>query len=323
MNNKVLIIGTGAWGTAIASILLDNGIYVKMYGISQQEINDLKNGYNKKIFGNIKLTIPPHEVSTNVSSLMNDVKYIIFCVPTKNYDDVIKKISKYIKTDMILINTSKGLDGKISYHQKLTSSFKKNKVCSIIGPSFAKEVLLKKHTMINVVGQDKNTCSKLIKLFNNNYFKLSYCKDYIGSSVLSALKNILAIIMGILDESKLSINTKSAILTYAINEFGEIVKFFGGNRDSINELSGIGDIFLTCTNTLSRNYSFGIDLVKNNFKYSPNKSTIEGYQTLINMHKLFNTNKKQNIFNFINQSYKLITNKIDIRKFVDEIWKSL
>ncbi|MGL4617293.1 MAG: NAD(P)H-dependent glycerol-3-phosphate dehydrogenase, partial [Mycoplasmoidaceae bacterium] len=156
---------------------------------------------------------------------------------------------------------------------------KSNGLASIIGPSFAIDVYHKKQTIVNVVSNNDNICRKVAGLFSVPYLKVVKCSDEVGAETIAAYKNLLAIGMGIVIESTKSINTISAILTQGIKEIEIISKKNGGKPSTIIEFCGIGDIFLTCTSDLSRNFTFGKSLYRKNIDKSVKngKTTIEGY----------------------------------------------
>uniref|UniRef100_A0A8C5GQR7 Glycerol-3-phosphate dehydrogenase (NAD(+)) n=1 Tax=Gouania willdenowi TaxID=441366 RepID=A0A8C5GQR7_GOUWI len=130
------------------------------------------------------------------------------------------------------------------------------------------------------LAKDLTIATKVSNLFLNSlYFKAIPLNDEIGVEICGALKNLLAIGTGIAQENHSSINTISAILTQGIKEIKEIILLKGGQELTILNLSGIGDMFLTCTSKQSRNFSFGKNLYRKNFKIikQTQLTTIEGY----------------------------------------------
>lgn len=322
-SKNILIIGTGAWGTALGSVLYDNKHNIKMYGTNLQQINDLKKGRNNTYFRNININFKPSLVSTNFDEVINDNDYIIFAIPTSAYLPFIEKYKKKIDKKAILIITSKGIEpnsGK-SLNDFLKEKLKENKICSILGPGFAKEVINRKKTFLNVISEDKKIGIDVAKLFHNKNFLIEPINDINGATALSSFKNALAILFGFLSYHKVSINTISAILTLAIKEIKSYIIEQKGNVDSINEFCGIGDIFLTCTNNQSRNYQFGYELGDIGIKKLIKKidTTVEGYK-FINAFFGNNNNqrKKYPVFYTI---YLMVNGKINNQKIVDNIWE--
>ncbi len=325
MSNKFLIIGTGAWGTALASVLLDNHQYVKMFGISQNQIEDLKKGFNQEFFNNIKLKSPPQEVSTNLKSLIEDVQFIVICVPSNQMENILKKIKPYYKPNMIIINTCKGLDQKTNnnYLKVILNHIKNSKVASLIGPSFAIDVINKVPTVVNVISSNKPTLLKIKKVFDNNYFKVVPIKDIEAASYLSALKNSLAIVCGLLNYADISSNYKYAIMAMGIKEINKFLLFKKLNPQVIFEYCGLGDILLTCNDEKSRNFQFGKSIITKGLDkaISENKNTIEGFKTIEVIYKLIKKNSNQ--FPLFTLAYQLITKKITTNEFITKLWLNI
>jgi glycerol-3-phosphate dehydrogenase (NAD(P)+) len=150
---------------------------------------------------------------------------------------------------------------------------------TLIGPSFAVEVFKNEPTMVNTISTEA-ACSRMVSLlFNNNHFKCVNIKDEVGAEIIGALKNVAAIAMGLAYELHASINTRAAMLAQATKEISNVVKYYGGEPETITQFCGIGDIYLTCTDEKSRNFSFGKQIAKVGVKQAllNNKTTIEGY----------------------------------------------
>lgn len=321
-SKKILIIGTGAWGTALGSVLYDNNHEIRMFGTNQIQINDLKKGRNNTFFRNININFKPSMVSNQFVEVVEGVDYIIFAIPTSAYMEFIDKYGKLINKNTIFIIASKGLEPNtgLTLNAFLKQKFP-NKICSLLGPGFAKEVINRKKTYVNIISDDLSVAKNVAKLFNNKNFLTKPINDIDGSTALSSFKNALAILFGLLDYQKISINTKSAILTLAINEIIDYIKISGGDVKTINEFCGIGDIFLTCTNSLSRNYQFGYDIgeIGINDLIKRSDVTVEGYKFINSFFK--NKLHKKESFNIFYTIYLLVNDKLQPKKVVDHIWE--
>ncbi|MGL5630595.1 MAG: NAD(P)H-dependent glycerol-3-phosphate dehydrogenase [Mycoplasmoidaceae bacterium] len=282
--NKILFIGTGAWATALANSLATNpNNIVHMWGISKNEIDEINCRQNKKYFKNIKLS-KNISASLEIDDFILDNNYIFLSVPSSVLKNVTSKVVNKINNNPIFINVVKGLDKDSNniWSNSLRKIMKNSgsDLVTLSGPSFAIDVIKRKPTVVNVAGLNKSSCLKVKNLFNHNHlFEIIISSDEIGIQICGALKNLLAIATGIAKENHSSINTISAILTFGIKEISIIIDSFGGKKESILDLSGIGDIFLTCTSNKSRNFTFGRELYKKGFKLIKelNFNTVEGY----------------------------------------------
>lgn len=285
ISNRICILGTGAWATALGVLLSKNNNTVFMWGINQKEINDINSGYNKQYFGEKRFE-SSLSATNDLKVGIGNSKYLILAVPSSAIVSVVEKLKEQVskKSRLVLISVVKGLDEKT--HNVISKTIKrilkgyKMKLVTICGPSFAEEVFYEKPTIVNAASSHYETTRAVCKLFNTDLFKVVPCQDEIGLQVYSALKNLLAIGVGLASEHFKSINTMSALLTVGISEMELIGRKMGTKKDSIFEFCGIGDIFLTCTSPKSRNFSFGKSIFQNGIKKAieSNKSTIEGFQ---------------------------------------------
>ena len=298
--NKILIFGTGAFGTTIANILLaNNNNYVAMYGIDKNEINDLLHKQNTKYFSNFRLIKKPHIV-TNDFTTLSKIKFgfVILAIPSKATANVVGLIKKFITNKPILINCIKGLNEKTnqpwSIYFKKTFKNKFEAITSLIGPGFANEIIKCETTIVNIISDNKFAANKVIKLLSTKTFLCKYCSD-LSASYLSSFKNPVAIMTGLLNGLQYSINTIAAFFTLAIKEINQIASPKNKIAPSIIEYCGIGDLFLSCSNKQSRNFKFGLLIAKYGAKKALliNKTTVEGLSALKVIHNITNNNRKE------------------------------
>jgi len=284
---KVLFIGTGAWATALADVLLHNKCYVMMYGIDKKEMSELRQGFNSRCFGHKKMVKKPNIVSNDLVSLLKEKPdYVILAIPSNILMGVVEKIKPLLVNRPIFINVAKGFNLKtnnpISMDIKRQLKGHISGFVSLMGPSFSTEVFNRERTIINVVGSDKPTALKVANLFKTNYFKCSYEKNEVSAEYCAAFKNVMAIACGLTFALHLSINTRAAIFTQSVKEIGVILNKKGLSTKPLFNFCGVGDIFLTCTDEQSRNFQFGKMVAKYGAKkaLAMNKATVEGLYAL-------------------------------------------
>ena len=320
--SKILVIGTGAFGTALANVLLQNNHIVNMYGNNDTQLDDLKKGYNKEFFGNKKLFKKPNLITTNFAEASKGVDVMIIAIPSKYIQDTLKAHKKYIKTSTILVNSSKGIDpiSRLNYFELIRKIFPRNKICSLVGPSFAKELFDNNYTVVNAVSKDIKTAQKISKMFETKYFKVKPISDEIGASLASALKNGLAVCCGMLHELKYPINTISAVITKGVSEIANYCHSQGGNFNTTIQYCSIGDIYLTCSSDQSRNFKLGQRIAKYGFKKALSKMnlTLEGIEIIKAIYPNIKNNNDYILFNLL---YKLIDTKIEPKNFIETLWK--
>ena len=311
-----------------------NGNLTKLWGINQNEIDDVNKGFNKRVFGEKRLFAPLF-ATNDFSQVVCKANVVIIAVPSIFIEEVLRKtFAFFVKNPpsnrnfcLDIVNVAKGFDPKtntvwsktISKYLK-KCSFKGNLV-SIIGPSFAVDVINQCPTAVNAVSSSKLAAKRISRLLSTNFFVIKTISDEMGAQVLSALKNFLAIGVGILDSAFKSANTNAMILTLGIGEMRRLCSVFGFSERTLFELCGIGDVFLTCSSKKSRNFSFGQRLYELNSvsKAREQSVTIEGYHVAKIVEKLISKNHlKLPIFRLLTN---VLNEKIKPKDFVKEFVK--
>jgi glycerol-3-phosphate dehydrogenase (NAD(P)+) len=244
----------------------------------------LKHQQNSHYYKNEKLVKTPVVASLNISDLLKDKpNFFIIAVPSVYIKNTLNMLKEKLDYKAYFINVSKGLD--IDTNNIWSKTIKKmlgNKskgLVTLIGPSFAIEVFNKQPTMVNTVSTSIPLARMVSLLFNNHHFRCIEIKDEIGAEVIGALKNVMAIGMGISYQLHTSINTRAAMLAQSTKEINKLVNLYGGCSETITQFCGIGDIYLTCTDEKSRNFSFGklVAQIGIDQALKKNKKTVEGY----------------------------------------------
>jgi glycerol-3-phosphate dehydrogenase (NAD(P)+) len=194
---------------------------------------------------------------------------------------------------------------------------------TLIGPSFANEVFKNEPTVLNAVSQRLILAKRVSKLFNNHHFKCIEILDEIGAEMMGASKNVMAIAMGVTYELHTSINTRAALLAQVTKEISRIVKVYGGEVETVLQFCGIGDIYLTCTDDKSRNFSFGKNIARVGVKraLANNNKTIEGYEST---RVLYNIIKSHHIqAPALTEIYQVLFNNKNPKFFVRNVIKQI
>lgn len=296
---KIVVIGSGSWGTALAQVLADNKEEVIIYGIEKSEIDDINlNHENSKYFEGVELN--PNLKATDDITVVKDADIVLLAVPTFAIEGICLQIDPYLKNNIIVVNVSKGFHPETSERmseviRRCISKEHLSSVVSLIGPSHAEEVVIRLLTTIDAVSLKEEDAQVIQRTFSNNYLRIYTGDDEIGSELGVAIKNVMAIASGILSGLGYQDNTRAALITRGLQEMIRYGVFFGGKQQTFMGLTGIGDLIVTCTSIHSRNFEAGYQIGKENdvtnfLKY--NKKTVEGVRTAKIVHKVA---KKNNI----------------------------
>lgn len=324
MKNKIAIIGSGAMGTALAKVLsYHKDFEIVIYGIDEEELESLKKGKNLKYFPE-SVKFPHFKTTNDLDEVLKNATHVIMAVPSKTMDIVFKKVLEKLTTNVIVVNAAKGFypNTSKSLHIGMQEEAKGNSfvrgIVSLIGPSHAEEIVLDLPTVVAVVDKDKKLCQEVQEIFATPYFKTYIQTDVKGSEVGAAYKNVLAIATGISAGLGYGVNTQAALLTRGIAEMLRFNKIMGGKSETIMGLTGIGDLIVTATSDLSRNFTFGKKFVKEGVKALESNTTVEGVIALKEIQKI--SKAKKIYLPIVNLLYKAIFEKQDLHKIIDLLW---
>ena len=280
---KTFVVGSGTWGTALANVLADNGHEVRIYGRSQQQVDDInENHRNSRYFGDVEFN---HQLTATCDlSEVGNYDIVLLAVPSSSAKGVLEQVNNYIKKPVILINVSKGFDPDTFERLSVSLSrcLDKDKLkgyAALLGPSHAEEVIRRMYTTVNIVCEDKDIACTLQKMFANEYFRVYRNDDMIGAEYGTGLKNVIAIASGILYGLGLGDNAKASLMTRGLAEMTRFGTMMGGRLETFMGLCGMGDLIVTCTSPHSRNWQAGYQIGKDDSVedfYRTNKSTVEG-----------------------------------------------
>lgn len=283
---KTVVIGSGSWGTGLAQVLADNHQDVTIWGISDEEINDIsQNNRNSKFFKDTLLN--PQIKATKDLSVIEDADVIVLSIPSIAIEEICQKISSIITKKVIVINTSKGFhpvtNDRISNVIRANIQPEKlSSVVSLIGPSHAEEVVIRMLTTICAVSTSEKDAKIIQNLFSNEYFRVYRGNDEVGSEIGVAIKNAIAVASGILSGLGYGDNTRAALLTRGLREMIRFGTAMGGKVETFMGLTGVGDLIVTCTSHHSRNFQAGYEIGKHNsakYFWENNTKTVEGVRT--------------------------------------------
>ena len=283
---KIVVIGSGSWGTGLAQVLCDNGQDVMIYGNCASEIDDInENKRNSRYFEGVELN--PGLKATMDISHVKDSDIIVLSVPTIAIESVCKQIDAIIDKKTIIVNTSKGFHPET--FERMSCVIRNNiseehlsSVVSLIGPSHAEEVVLRLLTTICAVSANEGDAKIVQEVFSNDYLRIYTGNDEIGSEVGVAVKNAIALASGTLSGLGYGDNTRAALMTRGIAEMARLGVAMGGKFETFIGLTGIGDLIVTCTSKHSRNFQAGYEIGKANSAkvfWEHNTKTVEGVRT--------------------------------------------
>ena len=280
---NIIILGAGAFGTAIGNSLAVNiNNNVVIFSTNKQKVDEINtDNTNKSCFPNKQLT-KRLTATTNKKDIKN-ADIVFAALPSTVVIEYLLSIRSFLKQDVLLVNLSKGI---FSGGETIVESMKKclnvENVVTLKGPSFAVELLEHADTLLTLgytTDIQRNMISKIIK---GTSIRVDFTTDIRGVDLLSVIKNIYAIFLGIVDAKYNSSNTRFMILTKSFLEIRIILLFLKGREETLFSACGFGDFCLTSLNDLSRNRTLGLLIGKGffNIEYKSNTVILEGLNSI-------------------------------------------
>lgn len=310
---KVAILGCGAYGLALASILVKNKVDVTMWSYKEEEKDKLIKTRKSDKLKNYKI---PECInfSNNINEVVRGKDLIVIAVPTFSFESTVIELKKYISKNQPVLIATKGIqqDTCLFLHDVFKKHCK-NKIAVISGPSFAVDIIREVPIGLSLATKHNSVELLIRECFENKLTKFRRTNDIIGVEVCGSIKNVMAIASGMLEGMNATPSTKALFLTESMNDIKELLFALGGKKKTILSFAGFGDILMTSTSSSSRNFSFGCligggkskQVIDNYLK----ETTVEGMYTLQSIHKLV---KKKNVkMPIINLIYDIINGKKD------------
>ncbi len=286
---RVTILGSGAFGLALAIISDNAGNDVTVWSAFEQEIETIrKTGENAAKLPGVKIN-ESIKLTTDISCVKN-ADIVLLGIPSSFLRGVCEQAAEYIDPKSIIVNTSKGLEAESfkTMSQVAKECFVQNTVAVLTGPSHAEEVSRGTPTTVVTACDDYNAAKAIQKAFSSSTFRIYLCDDVIGAEIGGSLKNVIALAAGVCDGLGLGDNTKAALMTRGINEIRRLGLALGAQSETFSGLSGIGDLIVTCCSMHSRNRRAGILIGKGTDPQEAVKQigTVEGYVCTKNAYTL-------------------------------------
>jgi glycerol-3-phosphate dehydrogenase (NAD(P)+) len=274
--SRVAILGSGAWGTAIAlSLHRRGGHQITLWAHSHELAHQILDaGENTQFLPGFPL--PSAITITGDCPAVADAEIAVSVVPSEFLRSVFSRIGPHLHSGQIVVSATKGLEDRTHYRMtaviaeclvQLTSSAALTPLAppaplslpigAFSGPSFAQEVALGQPTALTVAFSDRKIAARIQREFSSEILRLYTSTDVIGVELGGALKNVIAIAAGIALGVGLGHNSIAALITRGIVEITRLAVACGARRETLAGLSGVGDLVLTCTGSLSRNRTVG------------------------------------------------------------------
>ncbi|MBX2857424.1 MAG: NAD(P)H-dependent glycerol-3-phosphate dehydrogenase [Cellvibrionaceae bacterium] len=260
----VSVLGGGSFGTAIANIIAANGHKTFLWmrdKIRAKKCQKLRE--NPEYLPGYKL----HDGVTVTSDIVSCTRVsdiVAISVPSSSFREVTRLAAAHVRENTMVVSTTKGIEaeGFLLMSQILEQELNKVRIGVLSGPNFATEIIRSQYTGSVVASDDEQMLECVQRVFSSSTFRVYSNRDRYGVELAGALKNIYAIVTGIASALGCGSNTTAMLLTRSLAEMSRLARNLGANPMTFLGLAGMGDLVLTCTSNLSRNYRVGFALGK-------------------------------------------------------------
>jgi len=265
--HKIGVIGAGAWGTALAKHLAEKGLEVRLWAYEPDVINAINSSHENPVFLHDVILPPSLTATSSLVEAVNGCDGVLFAVPSHLTRSVLRQLAPCISEPLPFVCATKGIE---EHTAKLMTQVMEDELppsmhCSVMvlsGPSFASEFSVGKPTALCLAGPDEELVRRFQSTLMTPAFRVYADTDVIGVQLGGALKNVMALAAGVIDGLDLGLNARAALITRGLAETIRLGAAMGADPRTFYGLSGVGDLVLTCTGTLSRNHSVGVRLGK-------------------------------------------------------------
>lgn len=254
---RITMLGSGAWGTALANLLCENGHQVTLWNRSEDRIAEMaRTRYNPRLKD---IALHKDMLFSADASCVQNCEMVVFATPSFAIRKTAALVRPYLRKDAILVSVTKGIEPETGYRMtQIIEQETASMAAALSGPSHAEEVSRNIPTGCVAACADMNVAERIQDAFMNDNFRVYASTDVIGVELSAALKNVIALSAGISDGLGLGDNSKALLVTRGLTELARLGIALGGRQETFAGLAGVGDMIVTCTSMHSRNRRAGV-----------------------------------------------------------------
>lgn len=254
---KITVVGSGAWGTALALSLCKKSHDVTLWARSADKAEQMKNTRQNPRLTGVQL---PDELNISADpACVAGSELVVIASPSVGIRSVCGKIAPYLDADAVMVSVTKGIEpGTLLRMSQVVGEETNRPVVALTGPSHAEELAMCMPTGCVAACAEQKYAEMVQDAFMSDYFRIYTSPDIVGAELGGALKNVIAMCAGVTDGMGYGDNIKAMLMTRGLTEMARLGVAMGANRDTFAGLAGVGDLIVTCTSAHSRNRQAGI-----------------------------------------------------------------
>lgn len=254
---KIAVIGSGAWGTALAICLCKNGHEVTLWVRDEQKAKAMADSRQNPRLVGIKL--PEQLKITAALSCVSGMDLVVMASPSFALREVSRQVAPFLTGETVMVSVTKGIEqGTLLRMSQIVEQETAHPVVALTGPSHAEEVARGIPTGCVAASANQAHAELVQDVFMSDTFRVYTSPDIVGVELGGALKNVIALCAGVTDGMGFGDNTKAMLMTRGLTEIARLGASMGASRDTFGGLAGVGDLIVTCTSPHSRNRRAGL-----------------------------------------------------------------
>ena len=322
---KIVFIGSGAIATAIGDVLAaKNKDEINLLSIENEVVEMINTMHvNTSYFPKCKLNENLH--ATTDKNVLLEANVIFLAIPSTAVVGYLQENKEYINPTALIVNLAKGFGNGDQIIPDSIKSFIFNPFMTLKGPSFAREIINRQDTGLTAATTEDSLYKIITDVFDGTPIRTDFTNDVTGVEYASILKNIYAIVIGIVDANFDSANLRSIFITMALNEMRRLIITFGGENSTMYKYCGFGDFSLTSLNDMSRNRTLGLLIGKGFFNTCMSDNVVLEGRIAVDVFykKLIDNQIDVDDYPLMSELYHMLNDKnYPTRNFIKNILKS-
>ena len=257
--SKVTVFGAGAWGSTMAQVLSDAGNEVLIWGRNLAVIDEINNSHTNSKYLSAHILPSELHATTDLDEAFAFSNTYVLAIPSSQLRQTLNGWKPRFANNCLIVSTLKGIE--ISTQLRMTEVINEilgdKRVAIITGPNLADELVLRQPAGEVAAAQNLDIAEEVRALFRTPYYRVYTSVDLLGCELAGAIKNVIALAVGISIGMGFGENTQAMLITRGLNEVARLCAAHGADPLSAAGLAGMGDIVATCGSPLSRNRTFG------------------------------------------------------------------
>lgn len=262
---RCAVLGAGSFGTCLSILLAEKGYKVDLWARDARLVEAIRRDRRNPRYLSDFVLPDSVRATASLEEALDEKELIVSVVPSHAVREVWGKGRDLVRPDALIVSASKGIEvgtGKLvsDVLMEILPREMHDRLCFLLGPSFAREIAERRPTAVSLAARNETYAIAAQTLISSPLFRCYTTSDVVGVELGGALKNVIAIAIGIADGMESGLNSRAALITRGLAEITRLGVALGANPVTFLGLSGVGDLVLTCTGDLSRNRRVGLEI---------------------------------------------------------------